>query len=471
MAAAVLLASPPEAIGGVSEDVYSHDSLELARATEALRTVVGRLQTRLAADRRAVLAERAALASERESVRQDRERADRAIIATERASAALEQAAMKAIAQSVPTGAPVTATQVPMVVANGACDATAQDIGTLASNDVPPRPRRSPPPVKDASQQLPGDLASPPVPQEVSPTPTSSSTATPSELQASGMRPVARCKEPPTHIKRPAVLSANGATSNASSTGSPLLSNQVPSPSGVRGPKSPPVLPAASPQAPASIASTASSAPPAAAVPAVVAAASSVEVAQPLEQEEDVVRDELDDVDDDIADLDGPPAKAPPPQSPFYRVMPAPKPTGRELAATLPPPAAALPIAVADEGPVPTKAMPAKCRALPESCPPGAPSAASLAVASASPPQHKGRYKAPPAELASRPADGERWAEVETDAPVATARVKAPPVAATRVKAAPAACPVRQGPQEVEQRKGPQVRTKAFPGGPPALAA
>lgn len=288
--------------------------------------------------------------------------------------------------------------------------------------------------------------------------PVGSVTVMPSELQASGARPAARCKEPPAHIKRPAVLLDDVPTSSTGSVG---------------GPKSPPAVPEVSPQAPASTVCSALSASHAFDASAAAAAALSVEAGQSLEHQKDAVLDGLVDADDDIADFDGPPAKSPPPQSPFYRVMPAPKPTETELAAALPPPAPAPPLGATEEGLVPTKAMPARCRAVPESCHSGAPPVA-VSLAADSSHLHKGRYKAPPAELARRPTDGERWAEAESGAQaVAPARIKAPPVAATaRVKAVSATCPAQrseQGTHEGQQQRGPvQTRTKAFPGKPPA---
>lgn len=208
------------------------------------------------------------------------------------------------------------------------------------------------------------------------------------------------------------------------------------------------------------------------------AVALGIESGQSVKQQEITVLDGLADADDDIADFDGPPAKSPPPQSPFYRVMPAPKPIGSELAAVLPPPASAPPIGIAEEGVVPTKAMPARCRAMPESAPSGAPPVpASNSAVSPSQPQQKGRYKAPPAELARQPTDGERLAETKSGAPiVAMSRVKAPPIAATaRVKAAPTSCPTRQDEQSMhvddQQRRPAPVRTKAFPGKKPQSVA
>lgn len=299
-------------------------------------------------------AERAALELERASARQDRAIADKAVRAAERASEALEFDAVRARGARS-EGGPAT-------------EGPSQGLGARASpvacapkkEDVPPIPRRAPPPrggvVADAPQSPPEK-------------PAASVKSAPSQAGA-------RYKEPP--MMKTAVADSAGATVSQARYKEPPMQK-----------------------------------------PQQTASSPALQRSEPATKLESVARDFEDEFDDARrwAEASAPPGKAPPEDSPYYRVMPAPKKTPKQDLSL--PPSSAL----SENGSAASGVSSARFKAAP-SRPGAAPEQASA---------KSSRYSAPQAEFARNgfvPAAPRAESEASSVTGSVTSlrsRVKAPP--------------------------------------------
>lgn len=360
-------------MGHQDVDQYAGDVHELQNAVAGIVGLLTSIQARVATDHRKITAERAVLEIERASARQDRERAEKAVRAAERAAEALELEAAR-LRGTRSEGRPT------MEVASYVLEARASPMACeLKKEDVPPIPRRAPP--------LKGSVAAdsprpPPEKLEIS------------SMESAPSKAGTLYKEPPMPKKAVAVANSAGATISQARY------------------KEPPMRKA--PQPTVQIAQVLSSASPQRSEPTAT------------NMESVAHRDFEDEFDDATrwAEASAPPSKAPPADSPYYRVMPAPKKTPElEHDISLPPGSANL---TGEDRSTSSVVALARSKSAPSQ-----PDAASEQAAAKS-----SRYKAPPAEWVrngSVPAVPREESEASSVTGSVTSlrqgsRVKAPPM-------------------------------------------
>lgn len=323
-----------------SEDDYGFDAMELARACDELRVVVSRVQARLSADRRVLIAEREALAVERSMAVADRNRVERTLCAIEQAVVALAPNGRSEVFVVSPSSINGSSNKQTSATATREADVLIERAVVLPSSSAaspPPMPSRNPPPMPERrqpqSEETSEEIVVPATSPEEKPEHCAGAkqacfvakdvAQTTARVSPIDGVPVAarRFKEPPAKLKQIAPQVTAGL---ASAEGNRLLVKDPPVQCVVKEPacrmaKSHPVSPLASsqpslPSAPASLPSAPVSASPT--------------PAEDIERgSERCLNDEQDEGEDTahwLAELDVPPSKSPPPQSPFYRVMPAP---------------------------------------------------------------------------------------------------------------------------------------------------
>lgn len=530
MVAAVV--APPQRAGRrdgslpLAFDDYRSDCLELARVSEELQAVVSRVQERLSADGRRLVAEREVVAAERAAAAVERECAERAVRAVEQAAAALalagrEGAAAACVApppagpQSAGAKAPPHPPQRRLPQEGTAAVATAVATDMLEGPTAEKATLGSRPAIERALEAA---------------MPSHAPTGAGRSSSNSGLP---RYKEPPGHQKRP----PPPATSSAAQVpgNDQVLVKEPPVQPAVKVPpchaaKQQPASPPVSklPSVPESLSSAQGS------LPSAPAGALPTPPGEVAEKEREKRRFEERDVDEESGaacsefthsrEAEGPPNKAPPPQASCHHVMPQ-QPEAEQLDGSVHLlPAAAAPLhKVVPEGPsvqqkamptrAPPKSMPApsalhleerseprepqqpeqrqppedppQCRAepLPGAKPSGVCESPPAKASAAAEAPVRGRYKAPPLELATaltgqsssggppdqRESDdawgGWRGTSSQRDPEVNSAeslplRMKAPP---SHVGApAPSSCPPRQdaGPEGGAPRmKAPPMKS------------